>query len=152
MTETEAEIVKQLQPNLQEVLKEAKRLSEIEFLIVEGKRTKERHDKLGYLGEDWSSGEARFFGCAVTLLLYSDDIPCFSEKPYWDLADSIRYGAQNAGDIGMNWGGAKDRNGYVNITKWDGTIEDLTYGCYGDLLEASKDYRPVYQYFQLHAE
>ena len=51
----------------------------------------------------------------------------------------------------MNWGGAISVDGFVDITKYDGLSRDLHTECYFNLIEHEKDYRPVFQYFQLHS-
>ena len=71
---------------------------------------------------------------------------------YYDLAEAMRYAGENL-NTPINWGGARDINGYVDITKWHSTIEELFESTWGDLMAHQEyDLLPYFQYFQLHAE
>tara|TARA_X000001382_G_C3115161_1_gene161279 strand:+ start:285 stop:740 length:456 start_codon:yes stop_codon:yes gene_type:complete len=142
-----------LNPVFAEVIQEAISLSDHDLRCVEGVRTKERQQRLWDLGEDQTGGQARLFGAAATLVVFIDDIPCFGDLIYFDVADSMRFAGQNIG-VPIAWGGAINSNGFVDITRFNttGAMRALHDQCFEDLVENGKSYRPVFQYFQIFPE
>lgn len=149
---TEEDILKELNPQLSAVIREAKEITERDIVVVEGKRTREKDNKCRLLGENTGSPEVRIYGNAATIFVYSDGVPCISRDIYYDLAEAMRFAGENL-STPINWGGARDHTGYVDITKWHSTIEELFEATWGDLIEHEQyDIIPCFQYFQLHAE
>jgi hypothetical protein len=147
---TEQEIIKELHPDLQKIIPEAKDMCEIPFKVIEGKRSKERQNIVWYKGEDFSDQTIRSLGCAVTVLATLDDIPCFSNEIYMEVADSLRFAASNS-NIGLSWGGAIAAQGFVNISKDpEALIIDIYEKCYNELIEIGEEFNPKLQYFQLY--
>ena len=149
---SEVEILDGLNPRLTAVIMEAKEITERDVVVVEGKRTRERDNTLRLLGETVGKSDVRIYGNAATIFVYSEGIPCITKDIYYDLAEAMRYAGENL-NTPINWGGARDINGYVDITKWHSTIEELFESTWGDLMAHQEyDLLPYFQYFQLHAE
>jgi hypothetical protein len=149
---TEEEIIRGLNPELAAVIWEAKEITERDIVVVEGKRSREQDNKCRLLGETVGKPDVRIYGNAATIFVYSDGIPCVSRDIYYDLAEAMRFAGENL-STPINWGAARDINGYVDITKWHSTIEELFEATWGDLMSNQEyDILPCFQYFQLHAE
>lgn len=147
---TEQEIIKELHPDLQKIIPEAKDMCEIPFKIIEGKRSKERQDFVWYKGEDFLDQTPRSLGCAVSVLATLDDIPCFSNEVYMEVADALRFAANNH-NIDLSWGGAIAAQGFVNISKEPETLmSDIYERCYNSLIQNGEEFNPRLQYFELY--
>ena len=142
-----------LNPSFVKVIREAIHLCDHDVRCVEAMRTKQRQEELWHAGEDQTGGSARLFGAAATLCIYIDDIPCFGDLIYFDLADSMRFAGQNL-NVPIAWGGAINNKGFVDITSYtnSGAMRALHDSCYEELVESGKSFRPVYQYFQMFIE
>tara|TARA_X000001382_G_scaffold15593_1_gene9920 strand:+ start:351 stop:800 length:450 start_codon:yes stop_codon:yes gene_type:complete len=146
---TEQEIIKELHPDLQKIIPEAKDMCEIPFTVIEGKRCKERQNIVWYKGEDFSDQTIRSLGCAITVLATLDDIPCFSNEIYMEVADSLRFAASNH-NIDLAWGGAIAAQGFINISEdSEALIAEIYEKCYSELIDSGKEFNPKLQYFQL---
>lgn len=149
---TEETILSELNADLRNVVLEAKKLSELTFKVVEGKRNKERSNFLWYKGEDDTIQIARNLGCAVTVLAEIDNIPCFNKEVYLEIADAFRYAGQNL-KVNISWGGAKTKEGLINLTdEVDNLMSDIYEKCYENLLRNNEEINPFLQYFEIYYE
>jgi len=102
-TEDSEEKLKKLNPDLANVLREAKEITDLNFQIVEGKRSASTQEKMWYKGEaPEDSMSAHRIGHAVKVVVYLDGQVCFNWNIYAELASCIRYAAQNV-NVGISW-------------------------------------------------
>jgi hypothetical protein len=143
--ESEAKL-KDVNPQLAEVMRKALAISDIEFQILEGKRTTKEHTKYYEKGITQRSDQsAHLYGYAVDLIIYLDGRPVLEYEPYDDVFDCVKMAAQELG-VKIRWGGAPN---WHDITTYVGFVEDLA-NSYVDLRrEAGKRPLPDVHHFEL---
>jgi|MEHZ01.6.fsa_nt_MEHZ011619394.1_2 hypothetical protein len=100
--ETE-EKLKKIDRNLEEVLREAKVITDLNFQVLEGKRSRKTQEMLWYKGESPGDHMSDYtIGMAVTLGIYIDKVLLFGWEPYTELARCISYASKNL-DIPVGW-------------------------------------------------
>jgi peptidoglycan L-alanyl-D-glutamate endopeptidase CwlK len=81
-------------------------MSDIEFQVLEGKRTTAEHDFLYSKGATQDAHHsAHFYGYAVDLIVYLDGRIILEKEPYDDVAQCMQFAAEYM-DIPIRWGGA----------------------------------------------
>lgn len=105
------------------VVQHAIGMSDIEFQVLEGKRTTAEHEFLYSKGASQDAHfSSHFYGHAVDLVAYLNDKIILEKEPYDDLAQCMQYAAEYVG-VPIVWGGAwhiPDLRGNVEF------FEDLT--------------------------
>ena len=100
--ETE-EKLKKIDRNLEQVLREAKVITDLNFQVLEGKRSHKTQEMLWYKGESPGDNMSDYtIGMAVTLGIYIDKVLLFGWEPYTELARCVAYACKNL-DIPVGW-------------------------------------------------
>lgn len=100
--ETEQKLIK-LNRGLESVLRETKKITDLNFQILEGKRDDITQEMLWYKGESAFDRVSSFtVGNSVTLAIYINKILCFNWEIYGELASCIRFAAKNL-DVQVGW-------------------------------------------------
>ena len=103
LTEESLYKLQKVDRDLETVLLEAKTITDLNFQVLEGKRTVTHQEMLWYKGESSHDVMSSYtLGKSVTLGIYIADILCLSWDIYCELASCIRYAAQNK-DIAVGW-------------------------------------------------
>jgi len=100
--ETEKKL-KKIDRNLEQVLREAKNITDLNFQVLEGRRSTTTQEMLWYKGETPGDHMSEYtLGMAVTLGIYIDNVLLFGWEPYTELARCISYASKNL-DIPVGW-------------------------------------------------
>ena len=102
-TEETEQKLKKIDRNLDEVLRETKIITDLNFQILEGRRSLKTQEMLWYKGESPGDNMSEYtLGMAVTLGIYIDKVLLFGWEPYTELARCVAYAAKNL-DIKVGW-------------------------------------------------
>jgi peptidoglycan L-alanyl-D-glutamate endopeptidase CwlK len=94
-----------LDSRLAVIVQHAIGMSDIEFQVLEGRRTRSEHDFLYSKGATQDGVySAHFYGMAVDLIAYLGDRPIIEVEPYRDIAQCMQYAAEHVG-VPIQWGG-----------------------------------------------
>ena len=90
--------------DLVNVVKRAIEITEIDFTVLEGMRTKERQAKLFKSGASQTMNSRHLIGQAVDLGAYVDGQVSWDWPLYYKIADAMKQAASELG-VNMTWGG-----------------------------------------------
>jgi len=94
-----------LDSRLAVIVQHAIGMSDIEFQVLEGRRSKSEHDFLFSKGATQDGiHSAHFYGMAVDLIAYLGNRPIIEVEPYRDIAQCMQYAAEHVG-VPIQWGG-----------------------------------------------
>jgi peptidoglycan L-alanyl-D-glutamate endopeptidase CwlK len=113
-------------PRMQYVVREAIKLTKIDFGVICGKRTEAEQRKLVESGASQTMKSKHLDGIAVDLMAYVGSRASWELNLYDDIADAMAKAARKF-DIGVCWGAAwaTPSDPYpMDISKWDGSMED----------------------------
>ena len=106
LNEQSWEKLEKVDPRLALVVQHAIGMSDIQFQVLEGKRTREEHEFLYSKGASQDAiHSAHFYGLAVDLIAFLGNRPILEVEPYRDLAQCMQYAAEHVG-VPIQWGGA----------------------------------------------
>jgi len=105
---------------LVQVVKDAIKLTKVDFGVVYGLRTLEEQKKLYAAGRSQTMKSKHLEGRAVDLMAYVDGNGSWELNVYDDLADAMKEAAI-LNDVGIKWGAAWS---VEDIRKWDGSMEE----------------------------
>lgn len=108
--------------DLVEVVKLAITLTDIDFGVTEGVRTKERQRELVSKGASKTMKSKHIEGKAVDLVAYIGNRISWEITLYDNIADAMRTAAEELG-VKIRWGAAWHIS---DITEYDGTMQDAT--------------------------
>ena len=111
---------------MQYVVREAIKLTKIDFGVICGKRTEGEQRKLVESGASQTMKSKHLDGIAVDLMAYVGSRASWELNLYDDIADAMAEAARKF-DIGVCWGAAwaTPSDPYpMDISKWDGSMED----------------------------
>lgn len=91
-------------PNLQKVVKRAIEITEIDFTVLEGLRSKDRQRKLVAEGKSKTMNSYHLTGHAVDLAPVVDGKVSWDWKYYHPLAKTVKQAAKELG-VTIEWGG-----------------------------------------------
>ena len=114
-------------PSLQAVVRVAIGLSEQDFSVICGLRTRKEQEALVAKGASQTMKSKHLGGYAVDLMAYIDG-GRWELNLYDEIADAMKAAATDCG-VKIRWGAAWHIN---DIREWDGTMEDA-YNAYVDL-------------------
>ena len=106
--------------SLVQVVKDAIKLTKVDFGVVYGLRTLEEQKKLYAAGRSQTMKSKHLEGRAVDLMAYVDGNGSWELNVYDDLADAMKEAAI-LNDVGIKWGAAWS---VEDIRKWDGSMEE----------------------------
>lgn len=106
------------------VVKEAIKLTKVDFGVTEGLRTVETQKKYVAAGKSQTMTSKHLLGHAVDLVAYVDGQVCWELNLYDDIADAMKAAATSLG-VSIRWGAAWN---VEDITKWGGTMNEAM--CY----------------------
>lgn len=96
--------LKGIHPDLRRVIDRALQESPLDFIVIEGLRTKERQAKLVAEGSSWTMNSRHITGHAVDLLPIGADGPSFAWPLYHKLGPAVEDAARKEG-VKITWGG-----------------------------------------------
>lgn len=102
------------------VVKEAIKLSRIDFGVVEGLRTEETQRRYVDLGKSQTMTSKHLTGHAVDLMAYIDGQACWELNVYDDIADAMKAAAISNG-VSIRWGAAWN---IPDIREWSDRMAD----------------------------
>lgn len=105
---------------LQEVVKRAIELTEVDFGVIQGLRTVEEQEALVAKGASKTMKSKHIDGLAVDLMAYIEGRGSWELNVYDEVADAMKQAAQEVG-VAVRWGAAWHIN---DIRDWDGTMEE----------------------------
>jgi peptidoglycan L-alanyl-D-glutamate endopeptidase CwlK len=111
---------------MQYVVREAIKLTKVDFGVICGKRTEGEQRKLVESGASQTMKSKHLDGIAVDLMAYVGSRASWELNLYDDIADAMAEAARKF-DIGVCWGAAwaTPSDPYpMDISKWDGSMED----------------------------
>ena len=91
-------------PDLVAVVREAIKITDIDFKVIEGIRTIERQRKLVQVGASWTLNGRHLTGHAVDLAALHDGRLSWDWPLYYILGDCVKTAAKNVG-VPIEWGG-----------------------------------------------
>jgi len=91
-------------PGLVKVVKRAIEITEVDFGVTEGLRTKERQAKMVAQGSSWTMNSRHLTGHAVDLVAYEDGQVSWAWPLYYKINDAMQRAAAEFG-IKIKWGG-----------------------------------------------
>jgi len=99
------ELLENIDSRLSVVVQHAIGMSDIEFQVLEGRRTKAMHDALYTKGVTQDAiHSAHFYGMAVDLIVFIEGRTIIEVEPYRDVAQCMQYAAEHVG-VPIQWGG-----------------------------------------------
>jgi len=102
------------------VVKEAIKLSRIDFGVIEGLRTEETQRRYVDLGKSQTMTSKHLTGHAVDLMAYIDGQACWELNVYDDIADAMKAAAISNG-VSIRWGAAWN---IPDIREWSDRMAD----------------------------
>lgn len=107
-------------PDLVAVMERALEITPIDFIVIEGLRTKERQRELVRIGQSWTMNSRHLTGHAVDLLPIGVGGPAFDWPLYYKLAPAVKEAALEL-DVDLEWGGdwSKHKDGPHFQLAWD---------------------------------
>jgi peptidoglycan L-alanyl-D-glutamate endopeptidase CwlK len=105
---------------LVQVVQIAIQVSNIDFAVTEGLRTRARQQELVAKGASQTMKSKHIDGLAVDLVAYIGDRISWELNLYDDIADAMKYAATEVG-VPICWGAAWQ---IADIREWDGTMQD----------------------------
>lgn len=105
---------------LVQVVQIAIEVSNIDFAVTEGLRTRARQQELVARGASQTMKSKHIDGLAVDLVAYIGDRISWELNLYDDIADAMKYAATEVG-VPICWGAAWQ---IPDIREWDGTMQD----------------------------
>lgn len=91
-------------PRLVKVIKRAIELTEIDFTVIEGLRTKERQAQLFKEKKTTTMNSRHLTGHAVDLAAWVDGTVSWDWKHYYKIAEAVKQAAQEL-EVSIEWGG-----------------------------------------------
>ena len=125
-------------PQLANVVRKAIAISDLEFQVLEGKRSTQEHMAYYEKGiTQVSDHSSHLYGYAVDLIALVNGRIVLEQEPYDDIVECMRIAATELG-VKLRWGGAPH---WQDITAYNGFIEDLA----NDYVDQRRRYdkRPV---------
>ena len=120
-SETSEKYLKSLNGDLRAWCNEVRNISDLQFEVTEGRRSKDRQYTLWEHGEVAESSDSPYCrGLAVNLMITIHQIPCFSPEIYLELAQCGMFASKNT-DIGVFWGAT----GGIDLRKTPKAFEEL---------------------------
>jgi peptidoglycan L-alanyl-D-glutamate endopeptidase CwlK len=112
-----------INPRLAEIVKLAISISDIEFQVLEGTRTRKKHELYYSKGVTQDlSHSTHLYGHAVDLICYIGGRIVLEYEPYLDVAECMKIAATEL-EVPLTWGGAPQCD---DLTKYNGFLQDLT--------------------------
>lgn len=96
--------LKGIHPDLRRVIDRALQESPLDFIVIEGLRTKERQAQLVAEGSSWTMNSRHLTGHAVDLLPIGEGGPAFAWPLYHKLGPAVEAAAAKEG-VKITWGG-----------------------------------------------
>ncbi|MBD8010241.1 M15 family metallopeptidase [Acinetobacter pecorum] len=96
--------LKGVHPDLVKVVKRAIEITECDFTITEGLRTKERQAQLLKEKKTTTSNSRHLTGHAVDLAVWVDNTVSWEWKYYYQIADAMKKAASEL-NVSIDWGG-----------------------------------------------
>ncbi len=93
-------------------------ITDIDFGVIEGLRTKDRQRLMVEKGLSQTMKSKHLSGHAVDLMAYLKGRPCWELRVYEEVAESMRFAAKEQG-LCLRWGAAWH---ITDICSWDGDI------------------------------
>tara|TARA_R110000824_G_scaffold99933_4_gene237590 strand:- start:1402 stop:1857 length:456 start_codon:yes stop_codon:yes gene_type:complete len=106
--------------SLVEVVKKAIEITEIDFGVICGLRTKEEQEALVAKGASQTMKSKHLEGLAVDLMAYVDGRGCWELNVYDEIADAMKQAAIDL-DTQVRWGAAWN---IPDIRDWEGSMEE----------------------------
>ena len=107
--------LKGVHPDLVKVVKRAIELTECDFTITEGLRTKERQAQLLKEKKTTTSNSRHLTGHAVDLAAWVDNTVSWEWKYYYQIADAMKKAASEL-NVSIEWGG--DWKSFPDAPHW----------------------------------
>lgn len=104
LSQKSTQVLETVHPDLQRVIRKAITLSEVDFSVIEGARTKERQRALFAAGASSTLKSRHLTGHAVDLAAWVDGRTDWSWPLYEKIARTVKIAA-NSLDINVEWGG-----------------------------------------------
>lgn len=120
-TESSEAMLDELQPALAKVTRRALAISDIEFQVVHGMRTRTQHNEFWRKGVTIGNQSTHFYGHAVDLMPIIEGRPCVEAEVFDDVAMCMKLAGADL-HVPLRWGGAWHCD---NICAFEGIIEDL---------------------------
>lgn len=146
-------------PQLVAIVKEAIKLTEVDFGGTCGVRAREEQEKLVQQGRSQTMNSKHLTGHAVDLVAYLDGEVTWEGEVYDKVAEAMRQAARTLA-VGLRWGGAWQFKEHVggdhweteDICNWEGSCDDACMA-YIDLLR-SRNRKPFVDcpHFELFPE
>ena len=144
-TESSEKMLKEINPALAEVAKRALAISDIEFQVTHGKRTRNQHNEFWRKGVTIANTSTHFYGHAVDLMPIIEGRPCVEAEAFDDVAMCMKLAGQDL-HTPIRWGGAWHCD---NLCAFDGILEDLQMYYIDSMREVGKRPRLDYSHFEL---
>ncbi len=96
--------LKGVHPDLVRVMRRALEITDVDFTVVEGLRTKARQKKLVAAGASTTMRSRHLTGHAVDIAPYIDGTIRWDWPPYYTLAEAVKQAAEDVG-VPIEWGG-----------------------------------------------
>lgn len=106
--------------SLQNVVKRAIELTDVDFGVICGLRTEEEQRALVAKGASQTMKSKHLGGYAVDLMAYVNGRGCWELNVYDEIAEAMQEAAKEQ-DVAIRWGASWN---IPNICEWDGTMED----------------------------
>lgn len=105
-------------PDLKKVTHRALEITLVDFIVIEGVRTKEKQKKLVEAGASWTMNSRHLTGHAIDVAAYVNGAVSWEWKHYEDIAFAFKQAAKEL-DIEIEWGGDwKVRDGVHFQLSW----------------------------------
>jgi len=101
------------------VVERAIEITEVDFAVIEGVRTRARQKQLVKQGKSQTMNSKHIKGLAVDLAAYVDGKISWDLKYYDEIADAMKQAAKEQG-VRLRWGAAWN---VQNISQWDGNAK-----------------------------
>ena len=109
-----------VEPELNEVVYEAIKVTKIDFGVIEGLRTEEKQKQLVESGASQTMKSKHLEGRAVDLMAYIGGRGSWELNVYDEIADAMKEAAIKV-DVAVRWGAAWT---VTDIREWKGTMEE----------------------------
>lgn len=132
-------------PRLVAVVHRALELSEQDFAVHDGLRTREEQAKLLEAGATWTLDSKHLTGEAVDLVPYINGKLRWEWEPIYTIAKAVRQAAKEI-NVKLCWGGAWDIHNFTNSLD---TPKAISAGYIARRIAADKEPRPDGPHFEL---
>ena len=145
LSEDSEKILSQINPALEQVVRRAVAISDIEIQVFHGKRTLAEQDEFFRKGVVQGSHSGHIYGAAVDIMPYIRGRMCPETEVFDEVAMSMKYAAADL-NTPIRWGGAWH---CANLAAFEGIIEDLQTWYIEHCIEHGKRVRLDPHHFEL---